>query len=185
MHSPPQCSILRLPLRAKAIGRLAMRTWLNGWVTTRRFHEAHQMKCILGCVDQDCQQHYLCGCPVLRQCLFPGFWSPTAFDRLARVCWRCLLCVCDLHLFHELLSQSSCLDLPWQVLCTQNNHCRRALRAKRPSTSACNKPCWLDLHSPALNSHWIRTGPVLKTDIVDGRFARSARRQALALSVVA
>ena len=136
MHSPPQCSILRLPLRAKAIGRLAMRTWLNGWVTTRRFHEAHQMKCILGCVDQDCQQHYLCGCPVLRQFLFPGFWSPTAFDRLARVCWRCLLCVCDLHLFHELLSQSSCLDLPWQVLCTQNSHCRRALRAKRPSTSA-------------------------------------------------
>ena len=40
-----------------------IKTWLNGWVTSRRMHEDPMLGCLLGCRQgEDCLAHYLV-CP--------------------------------------------------------------------------------------------------------------------------
>ena len=36
-----------------------IRTWTNGWATSQRFHESRKLKCIFGCDEGDCLNHYL------------------------------------------------------------------------------------------------------------------------------
>ena len=41
-----------------------LKSWLNGWCTSRRFHEARTLSCLLGCPAPDTFAHYA-ACPRL------------------------------------------------------------------------------------------------------------------------
>ncbi len=41
-----------------------VKTWVNSWATTDRYHEAIRLPCIFGCPCKDKLAHYI-GCPIL------------------------------------------------------------------------------------------------------------------------
>ena len=54
---------IRKTLR-KHDSRRVLKTWVNSWATSRRYHEAVQLPCLFGCKDGvDKQSHYLGGFP--------------------------------------------------------------------------------------------------------------------------
>ena len=52
------------------IATSAVKTFLNSWTTTRRFHKQTRLKCIFGCTDKpDCALHYCLECTPLWECI--------------------------------------------------------------------------------------------------------------------
>ena len=41
-----------------------VKSWLNGWTTSRRLHEAVQLPCLFGCTAQDDLAHYISCLPL-------------------------------------------------------------------------------------------------------------------------
>ena len=56
-HSTPMC---------------LLRTWSNGWFTSRRMHESEALPCIFGCDADDDLRHYL-KCEALWTCVYSCF----------------------------------------------------------------------------------------------------------------
>ena len=65
-----------------------LRTWLNAWTTSTRYHEAVTLPCLFGCVEEvDDQAHY-CRCPRMQAIIdhhVKFFRPPTALDRLGLI----------------------------------------------------------------------------------------------------
>ena len=77
------CNILRSLRKHDAMQ--VIKTWVNSWATSYRYHEEPRLPCLLGCVDGCDAQHHYVYCTHIRQIQDSLLYSPPSPSALTRI----------------------------------------------------------------------------------------------------